>query len=406
VTVKSTGGESKNGSEAKKLRKDLRAVELKVEMINMELRVAKAKAEEAQMKQEEGERHLRDVISRYKALENNQAGKDKDLGLQTSVSEQSSSEGGADNVSGIFRTREDLLPVRWNSGNNEGNADGSTFDLIASFDGSQLTSFGGTVSVSSAEGRDEKIVCEKVQFEGATGRYLKLRHEHDAALGTIAMIKGELVDANQAAEQAQKKQERREEHLRDMIYQYKKLKSEYDALEKQIQETRGGDADDKNTKESYIQLLQERDAALAKIPVIENELEDAKKLSQSARKKQLVRDDHLRQVIAQYKTLQHEHSLVVDKVDKLKEALRSKKESSSSGRKKDHGQHEKRDTGGVEFRERRNQRLVKMLKNFQVRREGQDDAESKSSQKSKSNNKRKGRFRLGLGNFGPAHVTK
>jgi hypothetical protein len=408
---KSTGQEGPSQFELKKLKRDLRATELKVELLNRELRATKEKAAEAQKKQQDRERDLRGVIRQFRELEKQhelmktltEGGKHQNL--PPVVSKGSSSEEEAD-VSDIFRISDGgQLPTQWGSGD-QGAAhrnlsetdDTNTFDLMASFDGSQLTSL-STMSSASAEARDEKTESANIQFEGGTGRYIKPQHEHDDALGKSAMMHRELSDAKKAAGKSRKKQEQREENLRDVIFQYKKLQSEHDSLTKRLQEPGGDRSDKHNQAESYEELKQERDAAREQMLIVEEELKAALGVAQSAKAKKMMRETHLREVIDQYKALEKEHSLVVEKVERLKKALRLRKRRSS-----DKGyqiQQEERDIEDFEVERVGEYRNQKFAEQSCVIPELKDEAQSWASQKSKSNRKGKGKglFRLGLGHF-------
>jgi hypothetical protein len=142
--------------------------------------------------------------------------------------------------------------------------------------------------------------------------HVRLELERNAKSQRISNIERDLEAARMEAEDAKKKQASRESHLRDVIYLYKKLQSEYDNLMakregqegERVQDARG--SDDK-TNYDLVQLKQE--------------LDEAKKLADAAKSKQEERDKHLRDVIYQYKKLQHEHTTLASHVAEIKKQL-------------------------------------------------------------------------------------
>ncbi len=316
-------------AELQRLKTELRAAELKVERMTIELRASKSKAEDAQKKQEDGEKNLQDAIVRHeKQLE---ADHDQNSPTVTHRGIRESK------VSQIFRSNEALAIVdeHDNEGKNpSGNGDTTAYKVAPSFDGSQLTSFGG---ISSTEDRDERCDDNKsgrVHFEGGIGRYLQLQQEHDQALQTIEELKIELEAAKQSAEYARTLVKQREEDLRDVIREYNHIKNESDKLFEQIQDQikkevasendTEGDAEEDDILSPPViseDIIRERNMALGKISMLESELEIAWSAAKGAKKKQQLREAHLRQVIDQYKELNREHQEMKAQVQELQAAL-------------------------------------------------------------------------------------
>lgn len=351
--VKTAVEKIQKDEELKRLKDQLRMAELKVERMAMELRTTKSNADVAQRKQEEGEKNLQDAIGHQEELEAQHPHHHPSPIQQRQHQGQQSPP-----ASPIFRARDGLPPLAADQRQEDGatsNGNGDTcttpYNLVSSFDGSHLTSVGG---VSSAEGRDER--CEenksmlfedgnnnnKVQFESEIGRYLQLQKDHDQALRTIEQLKSELFEAEQCAQHARSQLKHREEDLRDVIREYNKIKEESEILFSQIQEkvkeeekrkaeeSESGFDDNDETKngmesssssEGADSLIRERNVALGKISFLETELEKAQAAAKLARKKQLLREDHLRQVIGQYKELDEEHKKTKEQFEQLQATL-------------------------------------------------------------------------------------
>ena len=147
VLLKTTGSEGRMGdANVKKLKKDLREAELKVEMLSVELNRRKAQAEEAEERLEEREADLKKIISQCNALEQEHESHKQMIAAEKrhalpspAVSRENSKEEGEENVSNIFRNKKIAF---LNLSSEEGGS--ANLDLIASFDGSHLTSVCGS----------------------------------------------------------------------------------------------------------------------------------------------------------------------------------------------------------------------------------------------------------------------
>jgi chromosome segregation ATPase len=341
ILLKSIGEEKISESDVKKLRKDLRAAELKVEMINLEIRRTREMAEEAHDKLREREQDLQNVISQYKALENEHQATKKRLEAEKedalsrpAVSRENSSDEGEETISEIFRTNNDgfLSVVQMNASDQANNI---LLDLIESFDGSQLTSVCGShYTESSPEARDEKAEKTMTQW-----------YEHETTIETISIIKMELAEAKKSAKSAHKKQAKREEHLRDVIFHYKKLKGEYDVLKGKydaLQETRG-DESEETAQENYEKLQEERDALKAKISTIEGQLEAAKGECDvlkgeydalAAQVQETKRDESEETAQENYEQLREERDAMKAKISTIEGELEATKKLAESTKKK------------------------------------------------------------------------
>ena len=182
--------------------------------------------------------------------------------------------------------------------------------------------------------RDSLFNCEI----GSHGSFMRLRQEHDAATAKISAIGKELDDAKKVAEAAEKKQASREKHLREVITQYKKLEFERDAPIAEIQDARreSGSVSGmtnlhreikavniRGDSEANLTLKDIKYLSATKIVEIEKELQDARTAAQVAKLKQAEKDKHLRDVIYHYKILQAEHDDLVACVRSMKEELKS-----------------------------------------------------------------------------------
>lgn len=313
-TSQRSGNIGVSDAELERLRRNLRAAEQKVEAMGEELRATKCKAEEAQKKHVEGERRIKTMIGQCEKLETSNL---------SSVCSEIHSESDTANFGTIFRSS-GLIESR-NSAANETDKlgrDGSV-RMIASFDGSLLTSFGGT----SAEGRDEKGEREKVRVEGSIDCQHHLQQEHNRTLQALSLTKGQLADALTCAESAKTRLQECEQELSKVRNEYKELRVAFGRLSKEAAQSSSGSVNDANES-----ILRERDMALARISILESAVETAKAAAKSARNKQLLREDHLRQVIDQYKQLELEHNAAKERIRMLKTATREMKDTKKGQR--------------------------------------------------------------------------
>ena len=343
ILLKSIREEKKSECDIKKLRKDLNTAKLKVEMMNVELHRTKGIAEEANKKLKEREQGLQDVISQYKALENeNKEIKEcllvaEDELPKPAISRESSQDQEDESIPEIFRnTNIGFLGSNQRNTLNLEEANGM-LDFVESFDGSQLTSVCGShytesSATASAEARDEKPEKTRTKW-----------HEHEATIETISIIKMELAEAKRSAKREHEKKMQQEQHLRDVIFHYKKLKGdydvlkgEYDALVAQTKETRGVE-NEATIQGRCMELEEERDSLKAKISTIQGELEAAKndfdelmaeanaqnaKTEESRDGEMAERDDH--------QELRKEHDSLKAKMSTIEEELKDAKQKEDS----------------------------------------------------------------------------
>lgn len=281
-----------------RLEEDLKAAQLKVEQVSQDVQATKKRAEDAQKEQKEQECNLRILLSQHKEL------------------------------------KEEILASQ------EFQKDGKCVRTVSSgtsFDNSTLTSICESSS-ASAEARDEKTLTRspKIQYDDTVGRYLKLKHDHDLTIDKLAILEKELGEKKKEAELTKRKLNAREEELRDVIERYKELHNEYNGLKNQSSDAeqsvedpfektlaKGGDR---------AKLLQERDAARWKVMKLEDELSAAKESANDTLAKLALAKQHLRDVIFQYKTLEHEHSSLINKVEGLRGSLPLTKEPAGAPR--------------------------------------------------------------------------
>ena len=327
-------------SELQRMQQELRDVELKMERMAMELRMIKPLADAKQRKQEAEETNLKNAIDLHEeqaeaksSLDQEESGEIQSLknrALRHPIHPRTASQIFRDNnaSSNIPVVEERRQEDSGGSSCQGRNGKTSTYKLVVSFDGSHLTSLPGLSHGGEERWEEEK---RQIQLEGGIDRYIQQQKDHDKALRTIDELKAELARAERAAEHAQFQLKHREEDLRDIVREYNQIKEESDRLIAQIQEKveeedRNAEDEKKDDGEhnttpsissSNEVLIRERNMALGKISILESELEQAQAAAKAARKKQLLREDHLRQVIQQYKTLSQEHQKTKEQLDQL-----------------------------------------------------------------------------------------
>lgn len=307
--VKSAVEKIHMNAELNRLKCELRDAELKVERMASELQDTKAKAADAQKKQEQGELSLLDAIRQHSQPTDG----------NSSLLSPGTTKG---QTTEIFRVHEDT-PTPF-----VGTARTSSDE--GSFDGSYLTSFGATSAVDAVDGRDERsednheTANEKIYLDGGIDAFLQLQKENKKAQHTIDHLRMQLLEAKHEAEHAKIQLKRREENLRDVIREYNLIKDECDSLFKKIQERVAEEERAKGSSavgSSNGDLIKDRNVALGKISLLEAEVAEARRIAKDAHKKRLIREKHLREVIEQYKTLSQEHKATSIVVEELREAL-------------------------------------------------------------------------------------
>ena len=170
----------------------------------------------------------------------------------------------------------------------------------------------------------------KLQQVGMTGLFLRRKHEHDWTIGKLAIVKRELSKKKKEANDFKEKLNAREEELRDVINRYKELHKEYNELLARHPKENAIDKSNHNSIElsDRAKLIQERDSARWKVTKLEEELSISQESASAALAKQALAKQHLRDVIFQYKTLEHEHSSLVQKVEGLRGSILPDKEPS------------------------------------------------------------------------------
>jgi hypothetical protein len=361
----------------------LTLAEAKVAMITQDLKMAKKEAEEARTKQETQEEDLKTVLGRYKQIKEehavmtakiqlleSQKKKNADSVVSTSGNEDLESslreiirqyrelekqhqatlerikafesiipsqdcptvsyDGSVDQtqVSHVFRRIEDTETADASAFQHKGlvnvnevAAPGVIISYSSSVDVSQSSS-----SMGRYDARDEKA-DHGLNTVNALERYLQIKQEHVEAMQKISTFEQELNTSKQVAKEAKKKQIEREQHLRDVIFRYKKLQKEHEDLvanHKKDTGILGSSIRNKASpwkKDSYHKLKQEHEATIAKMADIEKELDAAKLLVDETKRKQTERESHLRDVIYQYKKLERELSVAKKGAKETKRGL-------------------------------------------------------------------------------------
>eukprot|EP00934_Nitzschia_sp_Nitz4_P003654 Nitzschia sp. Nitz4//scaffold77_size91520//11306//15358//NITZ4_004879-RA/size91520-processed-gene-0.23-mRNA-1//1//CDS//3329557958//3644//frame0 len=299
-------------AELERLKRNLRAAELRVETMVQELKSTKAMAEEAQEKQAMSEKKLEVTVNKYESLE-------AALPACSDETIESSIQRG---VREVFRGSSSPRGGERSYACDGG--DTSTLELLESLDESLETSAAGV----STEGRDETGDRERVRFESGFGKHLRLQRELSVAQRRLEETKRKHEETEILLADTKGRLRDREEAYEEILNDYKELQVEYDILEAQLK-----DIPSKRSRGTHSELLKERDMALAQIELLREELESAKTTAKLARNKQKLREDHLRQVIGQYKELEQKHSESLEKVQMLKGVLKDLKSAKGASRR-------------------------------------------------------------------------
>jgi hypothetical protein len=310
----------------KQLKKEHALMSSKIQLLESQKKVYADSVVSASGK-EELESSLREIIRQYRELEKqHQATLERIKTFESTIPSQDCATVSSDGsvyqaqVSNVFRRIEDMetadaFAVQGKDliNVNEVATPGVIISYSSSLDVSQSSS-----SMGRYDTRDEKA-DHNLTTVSALEKYLQIKQEHVEAMKKISTFEQELNTSKQVAQEAKKKQVEREQHLRDVIFHYKKLQKEHEDLvadHKQDTKTESGilSPSIRNKaspwkKDSYHKLKQEHEATVAKMSDIEKELDAAKLLVDETKMKQTERESHLRDVIYQYKKLERELSV-------------------------------------------------------------------------------------------------
>mmetsp|Transcript_10533 Transcript_10533/g.30824 ORF Transcript_10533/g.30824 Transcript_10533/m.30824 type:complete len:1896 (+) Transcript_10533:938-6625(+) len=217
---------------------------------------------------------------------------------------------------------------------------GTICETKVSFDVSQLShtvsddtadtttvDYSNTASTVSSEHRDDKAmnrslnstVTEETEphSDQATGPHHD-RSRSNRSTESIKDVRLELQQVREAAEAARRKQLEREEALRDVIFQYKELEKEHQALAEQKQQQQQqlptkteGEADDVIDASSVVAELKQ---AQANVDAMKDELE-------KACERHYQEKDNLMHVMNQYKSLQNDFYKILTEKQELEKVV-------------------------------------------------------------------------------------
>jgi hypothetical protein len=310
-----------NISEIDYLKKQLLGAELRVAVTKRELDEYKCQVEAARKQREAGDKHLKFVMTRLRSLETSQNPTSMLKLRHVNELEESITEDMTNNSDGS----QQHSPAR-------------TIQLtsdLSTIDGASLA------SLVSPEERDEKAVLYPPSFvkydstrnagtisclEENSGlvnhdRLEVAQQNHELTNKRINAIQQELREAKEEAESARQKQMEREENLRDVILQYKALKKDYENVMQRMAENDGS-----SLVSEFKDLRQERDTAHASMLEVKTELDRAEVAARSAREKQMVQKEHLKEVIEKYKALQDDFLAVLEEKRELETKLHKQRE--------------------------------------------------------------------------------
>ena len=375
------------------LSEDLVEAQQRIEEKTLELQRTKDHLIETEKQQEKQEKNLSDAIAKVHAMDNKSSENQQTSAVDPKSVINSVADEGCDGINKVDEESQHFRPFdRPASSASASSVSSRKCDLetMQSFDGSILTSLYEPVmpstspgySLRSAEGRDETTVTTRLHLEDAARKLAE-----DGTAKKIKEMQRELDEAKDDATTAKKKYEERGRDLRDVIYQYKRLKSEYDdhlaskGKEKEHEET------GKLPERGLGDLRMELDAAKSKVCVLEDDLAAAKKAVDNARGRQKQREEDLKWLVSEYKHLQEEN-------ENLKRDLEAR---ASTGSGRGPLEHFHLDVKALGFRKKKSRSQRKNHAN------GQDEDEDVSSPKSKLDNLGKKILRLGLGGRSSSH---